>query len=86
MLHVTCHMSFVPCCLSPVNHQLWKLPQLQTLPLVTLPLCTVAWFAETQKDFVIVEKHKIYYVFLNPNISSMPFNQMSPVHRETGFS
>ena len=40
--HVTCKVSLVTC-------QLRQKPQPETLSLLTTPLCTVGWFAKTQK-------------------------------------
>ena len=51
--------------------------------LLTLPLCTVGWFAKTQKHLVMVEKYKINSLFLNPNISNTPFNLQST--KKVGF-
>ena len=46
--HVTCHLLPVTCHLSPVTNANSQ-AQPHTLPLQTSPLCTLDWFAKTQK-------------------------------------
>ena len=79
--HVTCHLSLTGTATATDR----------TLPLLTPPLCTVSWFAKTQKPKQISEhkksskRQKTKNVERYANISDTPFNQKSPVHREAGF-
>ena len=58
---VTCHMSHVTCHLSPAtcHLSLSQQPQPQTLPLLTLPLCTVG-----KNEILKYMKKGILYLFL----------------------
>ena len=53
---ITCHVSQVMFHVSLVSCHLRKQPQPQTLPMETPPLCTVGWFAKTQKTFFFLHK------------------------------
>ena len=50
--HVTCHVSPVTCHMPPVpcHLSLSQQPQPQTLPLLTLPLCTVGWNEKLKQE------------------------------------
>ena len=81
---VNCHGLYVMCHVSCV------IPQPQTSPLITPPLCTVGWFADpktpnkcqnakTQRNNI-----KTKMVWMHVNISYTQ-NQKSPVHRAVRF-
>ena len=55
---VMCHFSHVMCRVSHVTCQRQQ-PQPETLPLLTPPLCTVGWFAKTQKPKLNSKTQKI---------------------------
>ena len=92
MVCVMCHVSCVPCHVSHVTSHLSSLTDTATaLPLLTPPVCTVGWFAKTQRH----KNNKTHIIRTTENKQKMSggvpilaivlFDQKSPVHGEVGF-
>ena len=92
---VTCQVSSVTCHVSPVtchlSHVITRTPQQQTILFVTPQQCTVGWTKNIRKpNFFGKPKkssktRKLKNVKRYANISDIPFDQRSLIHREAWF-
>ena len=70
MSHNTYHLSPVTCHLSPVTCHQRQQPQLQTIPLLNPPQCTVGWLPKTEQN-----KAKKFRIWDTLNLLTNPYSR-----------